>query len=215
MRAPPIPFPALARQAARRYRPAGRFVEGFVQGKLRHDPVYAHLLAHWEEWLPQAGLVLDLGCGRGILLALLAAARRLGEERLAGIRLKGIDRRQRDVAAARLALGEEAEISLADLRTTPIPACHAALLVDVLLYLAPTEQDLLLARAAKALPRNGGVLIVREADAAAGWRFPATVLAERLCAWARGQFRHRYHYRSAAAWRPGWRLWASRWSASP
>jgi SAM-dependent methyltransferase len=192
-------FGLLAERIARRYRAAGRFTEGFVRGKLRHDPVYAYLLSN-PDWLPETGTVLDLGCGRGILMSLLSEARNLAPPILKEARFCGIDLRPNDVAAARLALSDEAEIAVADVRTTALPACRAAVLLDLLLYLAAEEQEELLERIADVL-QGGGTLIMREADAGSGLRFQATRTAERLCAVARGHFRQRYHYRSEAEWR--------------
>jgi SAM-dependent methyltransferase len=195
-------FRFLAEATAWRYRSAGRFVHGFVLGKLRHDPVYRALLC--GEILPKEGLILDLGCGRGILLALLATARALGMtpggKRGRGPRLCGIEQRPADAETARGALDGEAEILIGDVRTMPLPPCQAAILLDVLLYLDRDEQYGLLGEIADAL-EPGGLLIVREADAGSGWRFAATWIAERCCALARGHWRQRYVYRSAAQWR--------------
>lgn len=194
-----IDFGLLAEHAARRYRAAGRFTEGFVRGKLRHDPVYSHLISN-SNWLPRNGPVLDLGCGRGILLSLLSEARKQALIALNDVRLCGIDLRRKDVAAARLALGNEAEIELADVRSAAIPSPGAVVLLDLLLYLAAEEQETLLKRIAGIL-FDGGTLVMREADAGSGLRFRATRTAERLCALVRGDFSQRYHYRSETEWR--------------
>ncbi len=194
-----VDFGQLAERTARRYRAAGRFTEGFVRGKLRHDPVYSFLVSN-PGWLPRTGSLVDLGCGRGILLSLLSEARKLDLIPLSDTRYSGIDLRENDAAAARLALGDEAEITVADVRTAALPACEAVVLLDVLLYLSAGDQEALLKRIAGVLPGNG-VLIMREADNGSGLRFLATRTAERLSALARGHFRQRYHYRSEAEWR--------------
>jgi SAM-dependent methyltransferase len=179
-----------------------------TRGKLRHDPVYLQLLQ--RGLLPDGdGRLLDLGCGRGILLSLLVTAR----ERLArglypegwppppcGLELVGIETSARAATVARSALGAEARIEVADLRDAPLPPARAALLLDVLHYLPAAAQEELLARVAAALP-PGGLLLVRDADAGGGWRFTATRIQERACALARRHWRQRFHYRSAAEWR--------------
>jgi len=196
----PVPFDLLSEAVAWRYRPAGRFAQGFVRGKLRYDPVYRHL---FEADLPRAeGVVLDLGCGRGIALTLLATGRSLGlgcGGSGPALRWVGIERRAAHAAAAGVALGDEAEILTQDVLTAAFPRARLVLLIDVLLYLGRAEQDRVLERAAAALT-DGGRLIIREADAAAGWRYRATVSAERLSAWRRGEWRQAYHYRSQADW---------------
>lgn len=197
----------LIEATARRYLEAGTFDWEFVRGKLRHDPVYFHLLR--RGLLPNEGLLLDLGCGRAILPALLFTAReRHGRGEYpeewapppAHLRFHGIEGRPKAAAAAREALGDDVEIEQADLRQAVFPAAEAVMLLDVLHYLPAAAQEELLARAAAALP-PGGVLFLRDADAAGGWRFTATRLQERLASWGRRDFRQRFHYRSTAEWR--------------
>jgi uncharacterized protein (DUF2062 family)/trans-aconitate methyltransferase len=196
---------ALIEQTARRYVEAGIFHWEFVRGKLRHDPVYFHLLR--EGVLPAEGRLVDLGCGRGIVPALLLTARELADRgeyppgwaappRLA---LHGIESSPKVAAAARQALGEEATVETRDLATAAVPAAAVVLLLDVLHYLPAALQEDLLRRVAEAL-ELGGLLLIRDADAAGGLRFFATRVQERLCALARRHWRQRFHYRSAADW---------------
>ncbi len=198
---------ALREEAARRYLEAGMLHWEFVRGKLRHDPLYFGLLR--QGFLPPAGLLLDLGCGRGIVFSLLLAAREIERRGLypgdwppppGGLTFHGIEGRPKTAAAARLALGGEARIETADLRTAELPAAAAVLLLDVLHYLPAADQEALLGKAAAALA-PGGVLLIRDADADAGWRFTATRAQERLSALARGHWRQRFHYRNATEWR--------------
>jgi uncharacterized protein (DUF2062 family)/SAM-dependent methyltransferase len=197
---------SLVDEISRCYIDAGIFAWEFVRGKLRHDPVYFTLLARGG--LPLAGRLLDLGCGRGILLALLAGAREQSARGVypagwpippAGLLLHGIEGRPKIARAARLALGERAIVEVGDLRQTPLPPSAAVFLLDVLHYMSAAEQEELLDRVAQAVS-PGGSFFVREADAAAGAAFSRTRTAERLCALARGHFRQRFHYRSAAEW---------------
>jgi uncharacterized protein (DUF2062 family)/trans-aconitate methyltransferase len=203
----PAAVEALIEAAARPYLAAGVFHWEMVRGKLRYDPVYLDLL-RWGA-LPDGGQLLDLGCGRGILFGLVAAARTAAArgELPAGwpdppmnATLHGIEARPRIAAAAAAALAGAATIEAADLTAAPLPPARAVLLLDVLHYLPAAAQERLLARAAACLePR--GVLLMREADAAGGARFLATRAAERLCALARGHLRQRFRYRAAAEWR--------------
>jgi uncharacterized protein (DUF2062 family)/SAM-dependent methyltransferase len=197
---------ALREEAARHYLDTGLLHWEFVRGKLRYDPLYFSLLS--QGFLPGEGLILDLGCGRGIVFALLLAARKLFGHNLyppgwppppAHLTFHGLEGRPKTAAAARQALGAEAKIETADLRTAELPTAAAILLLDVLHYLAPADQEALLAKAAAALA-PGGVLLIRDADAQAGWRFTATRLQERFSSLLRGQPRPRFHYRSAAQW---------------
>lgn len=192
----------LLRDVARRY--AGLYDRRFVAVKLRYDPVYLAILGSGV--LPSEGRLVDLGCGRGILLALLDAARRMSDppsgwrppgERLA---LEGFEVRPREVAIARAVLGPAATITAADATAVPLPPARVFVLLDVLHYLPRASQDALLARVARAL-EPGGVLILRDADAAMGLRFFCTRAAERYCALARGHWRQRFCYRTIAGLR--------------
>jgi uncharacterized protein (DUF2062 family) len=197
---------ALREEAARRYLDAGMGHWEFVRGKLRYDPLYFNLLR--RGFFPSGGLLLDLGCGRGIVFSLLLAAREI-EQRGAypadwappprDLAFHGIEGRPKAATAARRALGGEAEIETGDLRAAGLPQAEAILLLDVLHYLPAADQEALLAKAAAALV-PGGVLLIRDADAAGGWRFAATRLQERLSALARGHWRQRFHFRSAEEW---------------
>jgi uncharacterized protein (DUF2062 family)/2-polyprenyl-3-methyl-5-hydroxy-6-metoxy-1,4-benzoquinol methylase len=201
---------ALVESAAYRYLGTGMFHWEFVRGKLRHDPVYFHLLR--EGVLPDAGRLLDLGCGRGILFSLIVTTRAQtdpGEDGLAyppgwappprNLKLSGIEGSAKIADVAREALGAEAHIEHGDLATAPLPPADAVLLLDVLHYLPAAAQEDLLARVAAALS-PGGLLLIRDADAAGGGRFLATRLQERLCALARRHWRQRFHYRTRAEW---------------
>lgn len=185
---------ALIETAAHRYLESSLFDWEFVRGKLRYDPVYLALLRDGR--LPRTGTLVDLGCGRGILFALLVAARGADDRP----RLVGIERSAKKSAAARSALDGNATIDTADLAAAPIPRARCILLLDVLHYLGEEQQEALLARVAAAL-LPGGALLIREADAAGGRRFTATLWQERLCAWGRGDFSQRFCFRSLAEWR--------------
>lgn len=198
----------LIEETAYRYLGAGMLHWEMVRGKLRHDPVYLHLLRPGALPLRPAGRLLDLGCGRGIFFSLLLTARAQAERGVyplawgappPPLSFHGIEGRAKTAAVARKALGTGAHIETADLRTAPLPAADTVLLFDVLHYLPSGAQENLLIRIAATLPA-GGHLLIRDADASAGWRFTATRLQERLSALARGHWRQPFHYRTRAEW---------------
>jgi uncharacterized protein (DUF2062 family)/SAM-dependent methyltransferase len=196
----------LLEEAAYRYLDTGMFNWEFVRGKLRHDPLYFHLLR--QGVLPPGGRLLDLGCGRGILFSLLLSARAQHERGIypeawapppEGLSFLGIEGSVKAAEVARKALGDAAEIEIDDLCTAVLPGADTVLLFDVLHYLPAAAQEELLARVAAVLP-PGGLLLIRDADAAGGWRFTATRLQERLATLARRRWRQRFRYRSRKEW---------------
>jgi len=192
--------------AAQPYKAAGRYAWHFARGKLRHDPVFLALLRCGL--LPDRGSLLDVGCGQGLLLSLLNAAK---EQYRAGLWppdwpappmhlvLRGIDLRAERVQLARRALGASAQVDARDLRDLDFPACSVIVLLDVLLYLAEAEQARAIEKAARAI-EPGGLLLLREADAGAGIAFQATKWGERLAGALRGEFVQQLRYRSTAHW---------------
>lgn len=196
----------LIAQAAAGHLDSGYLQWEFVRGKLRFDPVYLHMVHSGV--LPACGRLVDLGCGRGILMALLAAYREVAcsSPRPDGwppppeLELVGVEGRRRVAAMARRALGRRARVRWADLERAEVPRCSVVVLLDVLHYLDAKTQEDLVARARGAL-EEGGVMVVREADAAAGFRFVVTAGAEWLRAVLRGRPGKRAAYRSAAQWK--------------
>ncbi len=178
----------------------------FARGKLRFDPVYLALLRSGA--LPPYGRILDLGCGRGLLLALIRTAQRIRDRGDWGadwpeppreVDLHGIEIVAAKAERARVALAGEATIEIGDVAEVPLPPAAAVAMLDVLHYLPRERQDRVLDRVAEAV-EPGGVLLIREADADRGWRFAFTRAGERLAAWIRHNWGQRFHYRGARAW---------------
>jgi hypothetical protein len=73
------------------------------------------------------------------------------------------------------------------------------LLFDVLHLLPLATQDDLLATTARAMP-VGGVLMIREADAAGGWKFQMVRAGNRFNAILQGRFSRRFQFDTVAGW---------------
>ena len=200
-------FQLLVRRTSDRYLDTGITAWEFARGKLSGDPVYAAVLA--GELAAGTGTLLDLGCGQGLTLALVAEAQDQADEGTWDTtrpdppqfeRLIGVEARPRIAAIAARALEHEAEIIAVDARHVALPSHDVALLFDVLHLMSDADQRALL-RAVRRVLSPTGRLIVREADASAGWRFDMVRLGNRLKALVTGHWRQPFTFRTAAAWR--------------
>lgn len=134
----------------RRYHRDG--VSLFVAG-LKHSLIPLPLLS---QVLPESGLVLDLGCGEGMLANLVARVR-------PGARVVGIDRDGPRLEAAQRVAAPNARFIVADIEATSHESASAIIFNDVLHHNEYETQEILLRNAWSALHEDG-VLIVKEVD---------------------------------------------------
>ncbi len=162
--------------------------------RLLRDPLFRMLLE--DPSCTGAGRVLDLGCGRGLAAAVLAASPAAPP---GGRSYLGVDESERHVRVARDVLSDVPGVSFeaCDLRDFDPPPADLALLVDVLHYLPHSSQDALLRRLGRSMPPGARVLI-REVDAASGARFWRAAIREALSVLLPGRPHHVVHYRRAA-----------------
>jgi uncharacterized protein (DUF2062 family) len=201
-------FVDLVRRAADRYVESSITAWEFARGKLRMDPAYRAVLS--PGLLSSGRTLVDIGCGQGLTLALLAEARAACEEGRwpdgrppppQFDRMIGLESRRRVAAIARAALAGAADVIEGDARAIDLEPAHAVLLFDVLHLLPRDDQETLLAAIARRLDPSG-VVLVREADAGAGWRFVAVRVGNRLKALVTGTARrHVFCPRTQAEWR--------------
>lgn len=204
-------FKNIVTRAAARFRPAGRGPYYFARGKLSCDPVFAALLR--ESRITTGARIVDIGCGLGVLPALLAESERRNPQATSEWpaawpppptrwTLHGIDLRTKAIKVAQSAhsdLADRVSFAVADMRTAQLPACDVVVMLDVLHYIDRTEQRDLLQRAMTALV-PGGTLLLRVADATPTWRFQLTVIGDWLTAFTRGMPRPRLHFRPLNEW---------------
>lgn len=207
-------FRGLAREAAASYPRRDRFARHFAYGKLTGDPAFAHLLR--ARLIPDGARVLDLGCGQGLLAALLLAAKARHERGAwngsspppALARFTGIELRERDVERARAMAGTWAPVDTGatttfvagDIRSTEFPRADVVVLLDVLHYVDYDQQAEVLRRVRDALsPR--GVLLLRVGDESTSLSYRYTVFTDWLFTRLRGHRLPRLWGRPAQAWR--------------
>jgi trans-aconitate methyltransferase len=152
-----------------RFRAAGWYARGFVRWKTRLDRIFGLLLA--EDL--GSGPVVDLGCGHGATLALVAF--RDPRRKLSGCDLDA----GRIEAASQALSGLDTHLSKGHVQTFPLSPAGLILIIDVLQYLNPADQASLLRRCAEAL-EPGGRLIFRLPDTRGGPLGRATRLLDRF-----------------------------------
>lgn len=199
-------FADLVRRASDRYVTTSITAWEFARVKLRADPLYRTVLT--AGILPSGGRLTDLGCGQGLMLALLAEAaddwrRGTWPESLPQPPvfdgMVGIEVRPRVASIARRALAGSAEVIEADGRHHVMGHCTAVLLFDVLHLMTETDQDRLM-RSVCASVGPDSVVLVREADASAGWRFQTVRGGNRVKAVLFGRWQQQFHFRSVREW---------------
>ena len=192
--------------AADRYLQGGIVAWEFARGKLRGDPIYQEVLS--GRLVPSGRVLVDIGCGQGLMLAALAEARRrtAADDWPIGVarpphfeHLVGIELRPRIARLASHALDGDAIIHCDDAVRVDVEPASAILLFDVLHLMSLEQQDVLLrALAARLLP--DGTMLVREANAAGGSAFQFVRIGNWLKAIVTGNWRQRFAFRSTADW---------------
>ena len=199
-------FRVLADRAADRYVSTSITAWEFARGKLKGDPLYRTALTGGV--LPSGGTLVDVGCGQGLMLALLVegtAAHRTGSWPRSWPappvfdRLIGVETRPRIATLASRALGDAATIVAGDARQHLPKRARVVLFFDVLHMIPRDDQETLLAAAVASLD-PGGMVLVREPEAAAGWRFTAVRLGNTLKALITGNWRQRFAFRTVHEW---------------
>lgn len=197
---------ALLNAASRPYLRGGFYPYFFARGKLSGDPFF--FAAMRTGAIPDNARILDLGCGQFLLASLLLAARRQHE---AGAwprdwapppvpgTLHGIELDEQSAAWARKALGDQVSVQTADLSHAELPDADVVLLMDVLHYLKEADQVAVLERIAHSL-RGGGKLLMRVADAEAGWRFGLTRIVDHSTILMRGRLSGNFFCRTIGDW---------------
>ena len=143
----------------------------FVRGRLISAPLQ-ELAAR-----AQGSTLLDVGCGHGALIALLAVGR---PER----HVVGIDPDARKIDWARRSVGRCSNVELIACTIEALaaerPAAYDTVLVADVLYLLAEAAWAPFLRAARELLRPGGRLVLKEAEDDGSWRVTKALWQERL-----------------------------------
>jgi SAM-dependent methyltransferase len=200
---------SLLADASRPYLAAGWTQYFAARSKLLADPVFEAILS--RGLLSSRARILDLGCGQGLLAALLLAARAASASRAwpdhwppapEPSLVRGIEIVARQVRKARLALtlrpeaASHTEFIHADVCGAEFGCADGVVILDVLQFIEPAQHRSILERAHRALLADG-VLLLRIGNAAGGVRFRLGKWVDRISTLAR---RRALHYRSTQEW---------------
>ena len=199
-------FTRLTAAAADRYLGTSLTAWEFARAKLRGDPVYRAVLA--SGWLPASGVLVDVGWP-GLLLAPRTGGR--GRPRRAVATATDGRCRRPDCASTASSCVPVPPIRPATRWVTPPrsrPAMRARRRCPRLSSWRPSSTCCTWSTAPRSVrwsrasppPCDRGILLVREADAAAGWRFRLVRFGNRITALCRGRLRPRFAFRTAAEW---------------
>jgi 2-polyprenyl-6-hydroxyphenyl methylase/3-demethylubiquinone-9 3-methyltransferase len=143
----------------------------FVRGRLATAPLEA-MAARAE-----GARLLDVGCGHGVLVALLAAASPARH-------VVGIDPDERKIDWARASVGQLPNVELRactiEVLAAERPAEFDTVLVADVLYLLSAAAWRPFLAAARALLRPGGRLVLKEAEDDGSWRVKKALFQEQL-----------------------------------
>lgn len=151
---------------AQRY--PGRWLQGYVRGKLGSDPVYA---AAAHEIGMYAAPVLDIGCGIGLFAHYLRATGCNPE-------YFGLDLDAHKINLAQSAADKDSAIHFAHRSCETLPAWRGhVVMLDILHYLtADLQQSVLRSASQRVAP--GACLVIRSVLRDGSWRFAVTRVEE-------------------------------------
>lgn len=130
-----------------------------------------------EALLPEAGRILDWGCGHGVL-AIWAAA--LAEGRtIEGVDIDGAKLLVAQDAAARAGVSDRMVLRTVLHDATPDGQWDAIVLNDVLYLMDPTHQEQVVRAAARSVA-PGGLVVCKELGRRPGWKWRLSRLQEHL-----------------------------------
>jgi trans-aconitate methyltransferase len=125
-----------------------------------------------ERNLPKDGLIVDLGCGYGVISHLLSFS-------YPQRKIISFDVSQTRIESARRTISNNTQFQLADIRDAQIPACDAVIIIDILYLLPYQDQEKVLIKCFEKLNQNG-ILIIKDTDKSAIWKFRYTYIEEKI-----------------------------------
>lgn len=130
----------------------------------------------YPKFLPPDGVLVDIGCGRGVLANYLSLC-------FPESQVIGIDSNPKRLEVALKTVGKRGNIDflLKDARDWALPSCTGVVMTDFLHHLSRHDQELILQKAFDSLEKEG-VLLISEVDPIAKpfYRYWASYLSDRF-----------------------------------
>lgn len=113
--------------------------------------------------LPKQGLIVDLGCGYGIISHLISDT---------NTRVIGIDASSHRIKVAQSSVnqGENVEFHTNDIMEFQIPICDAIIIIDVLYLFSYDDQERILVKCYECL-RDDGIMIIKDSARSPFWKY--------------------------------------------
>ena len=127
-----------------------------------------------ESLLPEEGVIIDVGCGYGLLSNLVALK---SDKR----NVIGIDSAEKRILIAQKTVNGRKNIEFVrqDITAFGFPSCDAVVMSDVFHHLPPDIQDNLIKNIYENL-KNNGILIIQDVDTTPYWKFCFTYMSDFL-----------------------------------
>jgi len=152
----------------RNYLYKGPILEWYTRIKMRLENNYNLI----NSLVPRTAVVTDIGCGFGFLSNLLGMVS--ADRQIHGI---DYDRQKIEMASHCISKPDNVSFSCADAAAYDPSPSDVIILSDVLHYLSDNNQQNLIERCVRAL-RQGGILLIRDADSSLGRRHNRTKMTE-------------------------------------
>jgi len=151
------------------YNDAPLNMQAYMRIKLRICP-----LIKLEEYFPNRGTIVDLGCGNGLFPNILS----LGS---LGRRVIGLDLDEKKIKAANQTKIPDSHIQyqIGDVVETEYPRGDVLTLVDVLYLIPYDKEEMVLKKCYQSLSK-GGSLIIKEMDTYPRWKYLYNLFQETL-----------------------------------
>jgi len=125
-----------------------------------------------ERYIPKNGLIVDLGCGYGIISHLLSLSYPDRE-------FIGFDISKSRIDVAQKTNSDNAKFWLSDIRDAQFPICNAIIIIDILYLLPYQDQESVLIKCFERLEQKG-TLIIKDTNKSSDWKFYWTYIEEKI-----------------------------------